>query len=218
MKTKLISMIASLALFGTVSTVQASPIDVSYTVSGSAGNWVFDFAITNNLGGTNRVYAFGVRLTGQDYGGIPVGWTENTNIPGGVNWFNSGGSATNYNNNWITCPTTACPVGHPLSDIDPGQSLGGFQVLESALTLPAGVSWYAIAAGGTYMDAGCSFNCTGARDNPGFEGLAVASVVSPISLPGALSLFAIALALFAGISSRRMSAVLQAQGICLAPK
>ena len=45
-----------LMLLGVLPTAQASPVDVSYTVSGSAGNWALDFSITNNLGSTYDIY------------------------------------------------------------------------------------------------------------------------------------------------------------------
>jgi hypothetical protein len=38
--------------------VQASNVDVSYTISGSAGNWVYDFTVTNNIPNTNPGYDF----------------------------------------------------------------------------------------------------------------------------------------------------------------
>jgi hypothetical protein len=37
--------------------VRAAPVDVTYTFSGSAGDWTYDFSVTNNLGGTNYIYA-----------------------------------------------------------------------------------------------------------------------------------------------------------------
>jgi hypothetical protein len=48
---------AGLALIGLIGIAQAVPVDVSYTVSGSAGDWTYNFSVTNNLGGTNYVYA-----------------------------------------------------------------------------------------------------------------------------------------------------------------
>ena len=51
MKANFLGMAAALALVSccAVETAQASPIDVSYSVSGSPGEWLLDFTVTNNL-------------------------------------------------------------------------------------------------------------------------------------------------------------------------
>jgi hypothetical protein len=171
MKSYVLSALIGLALFESLPAAKASPVDVSFTVSGSAGNWLLDFSVTNNLGGTNGLYAFGVRLAAPSVVGSPSGWDPNA-LPGGTNWFNNGGSNTNYNTNWITCPAASCPAGHPITVVGPGQTLSGFNVVDSELAIPLSVSWYTIAAGGNYTGPGCSFNCINSRDNPGLEGLA----------------------------------------------
>ena len=66
MKLKLTIAIIGLALTGTMVSAQANLIDVSYTASGSPGAWTLDFSVTNNLGDTNNVYYFGVRLPLQN--------------------------------------------------------------------------------------------------------------------------------------------------------
>jgi hypothetical protein len=50
---KVSAAIAGLALLGALEMAQAGPVDVTYTFSGSAGDWTYGFSVTNNLGGTN---------------------------------------------------------------------------------------------------------------------------------------------------------------------
>jgi len=192
---KLASAIAGLAFLGTLSVAHASAVDVTYTVSGSAGNLVYDFSVINNIGGANGIYLFGVRLNVDNRVGSPVGWDPNA-FPGGLNWFNNGGSATNYNNNWVTCPTLACPIVNEV--IETGQTLSGFKVLDSGLTALTNVSFFAVAFGDVYSGPDCSFQCLAQFLNPGFEGLATEASVSASAtpLPGALPLFASGLAAF----------------------
>jgi len=188
---KTTSAIACLALLANLAVAQANPVDVSYTVSGIAGNWTFDFAVTDNLGGTNNLYLFGVELPARNIVGSPAGWDPNA-----VNGYNPsiyGGSNTNYNNIWITSPTGS-------SAISPGQTLSGFKAVSSDLTLPLGVKWMAVAAGGTYTGPGCSFICSAPHDNPGFEGTAV---VTAVPVPAAAWLFGSGLGVMSWIRRKR---------------
>jgi PEP-CTERM motif len=151
-----------------ISAARAAPVDVTETVSGSSGNWVYNFSITNNLGGTNSVYFFGVNLPTENLTGYPTGW-EQQGI-GGSTWTNApAGSSTIYNNNWITADTSFA--------IAPGQSLGGFQVTDNSANALSSVDWFAYAFGGTYDGAG-NF---ASSSNPGFEGTVteVAAVPEP---------------------------------------
>src|ERR1700737_3929024 len=175
MKSYFLGVLFGLTLFGGLTSANGNPVDVSFTASGSAGNWLLDFSITNNLGDTNDIYLFGVRLSARNELGTPTGWDPNS-LPGGINWSIYGGSNTNYHNIWFTGPAASGPARHPIVVVAPGQTLGGFQVADSDLTLPSDVSWFAVASGGHYTGPGCSFICGAPFDNPGFEGLAAASV------------------------------------------
>ena len=148
--------------FGT-SAAKAAIVDVSYAVSGSSGNWLLDFSVTNNLGGANSLYLFGVRMPDRDIDGSPSGWDPNEIIS--YNSLSNGGPNINFNNIWRTFP-----VGSPT--VAPGETLSGFQVGSDDLMRPGDVSWFTFAAGGTYSGPGCAMNCTGANDNPGFVGVA----------------------------------------------
>jgi hypothetical protein len=192
MKAKLFGFMAALFLFGAVEVAQASPVDVSYTVSGSAGNWLYDFSFTNNLGAGTELYYVGVSLPHPVTGSIvyPAGW-----IAPGVtsqNWGNItyGGSNTEYGVLWITCASSAlCNNIYAIFD---GQTRSGFQISDSSLTPLSSVGWFAVDAG--YYgppQAGCSFICGAPYTNPGFEGLASpVAAISETPLPATLPLFA----------------------------
>jgi len=162
----------------------ASPIDVSYTTTGSAGNWILDFSVTNNLGDTNDVYFFGVKLSSNGVIGSPSGYSQYA----GASWNNSfyGGSSTIYNNNWIDGS-----YGHLFS----GQTVSGFEVHVTDVVAPSDIDWFAYAFHGTYTGGG-NFNTS---TNPGFEGQTDAISVSE---PEALLLMAIGL-LGIGVAKRR---------------
>jgi hypothetical protein len=191
---KILSALAGFILFGAMSAAEANPVDVSFVASGSAGNWTLDFSVTNNLGGTNDIYFFGVRLPAQNVTGSPALW--NPNAPPGYNPSIYGGSNTDYNNIWITCPTASCIPGFPGDVVAPSETLSSFQVLDTDSALPISVGWFAVASGGHYTGAGCSFICGAPGDNPGFEGFAAAAATP---LPGTMLLFAAALAMLGGV-------------------
>ena len=92
-------LLASAVLCLAASLAQASPVDVTETISGSSGAWVYDFSVTNNLGGTNDVYAFGVELPTANETGIPSGWV---NYGASYNPLGSGGPNISFNNVWIS--------------------------------------------------------------------------------------------------------------------
>ena len=75
--------------------VYAAPI-VTFSVSGSSGDWSLDFSVTNT-GGTNDIYFFGVKLPAVDITSIPTGWTTY----GDFNTVGFGGPDILFNNNWI---------------------------------------------------------------------------------------------------------------------
>jgi hypothetical protein len=58
MKLRLTNLVAGLVFLGSAFQASASPVDVTYTVTGSTGNWTYDFSVTNNLAGTNDLYTF----------------------------------------------------------------------------------------------------------------------------------------------------------------
>ncbi|MCC6228639.1 MAG: hypothetical protein IT432_05370 [Phycisphaerales bacterium] len=154
------------------SAVYAGPVDVTYSVSGSPGNWVLDFNVANNLNpSTMGLYFFGVELdTGRNIVGSPTNFDPNS----WATWDNSGfgGSSTIYNNNWIDFNSN-------YTSILPGGSLSGFQALYTGPSAPTSVKFFCYANdpnGGQYNGTD-NFNN---QQNPGFEG--IAHIPAPASL------------------------------------
>ena len=174
--------IAGLLLFGTWTTAHADPVDVTCAISGSPGNWLLDFAVSDHLGGTNNLYLFGVVSSQRDITASPTGWDPNA--LNGYNPSGYGGSNTNYNNVWLTGPFGS-------TTIVPGQTLSSFRVSSSDTAMPTNVRWMAVAAGGTYLGPGCSFICGAPYENPGFEGIAIPVVLEVGDAPRGRAEFAL---------------------------
>ncbi|RJG01222.1 PEP-CTERM sorting domain-containing protein [Noviherbaspirillum sedimenti] len=167
----------------------AAPVDVSYSVTGNAGNWVLDFSVTNNLGGANNLYFFGVDLPTRDIVNTPTGWDQNV----WTSWNNStyGGSTNTYNNVWIRSLSTGF--------ISNGQTWSGFQVHLADLELPSSIDWFAFAFGGTYTGSGYFNNA----NNPGFEGTIVVSQTASNDVPEPETISLLALGLLAATLAQR---------------
>ena len=77
--------------------LHASAVDVSYAVSGSEGDWTFDFSVTNNITAGHHIYFFGVKMSARDIVGSPSGFDPDA----WASWDNTpyGGSVSDYNNN-----------------------------------------------------------------------------------------------------------------------
>jgi hypothetical protein len=156
-------LLASAVLCLAASLAQASPVDVTETISGSSGAWVYDFSVTNNLGGTNDVYAFGVELPTANETGIPSGWGNY----GSYNPQGAGGPNISFNNVWIS-PNLSTVI------IAPGLTLSGFEVTDTSTAPVSSVDWFAFAYNGTYTGGG-NFSTS---DSPGFAGT-VSAVPEP---------------------------------------
>ena len=178
MKAKLLGVVAAVALFCgfSVGAAKANSVDVSYTVSGSAGDWLVDFSVTNNLGSGWGIYVFGTALPSTDIVNSPnPNWT-----PPFAYSVLTGASGTSYNNLWCVyaCLYNGDPnfaVDQSAAGIQSGETLSGFVALDTALIFPASLPWI--------VDATLVVNGTIVSGSQ-FEGIA------NTPLPAALPLFA----------------------------
>lgn len=139
----------------------AAVLEVLSSVTGSAGAWVHDFTITNNLPGENAIYFFGVYLpTGRSIVGVPPNYSTNFKT-----WTNSEDeSAIAYNNVWIDFG----------AGIVPGTSLSGFKALDTGTVAATEIPYFIYAFGDEYYGPEC-WRC---GSNPGFEGFANVSATT----------------------------------------
>jgi hypothetical protein len=154
MKMKLFGLVMSLMLFGPLS-AQANTVDVSYTISGSPGNWLYDFTVTNNLGGNLDIYAVAIFYPNPSAAGSPSNWVPQTGV-GTIQWCD------------INC--------YFQGGLAPGQTLSGFVALDTSTTAETSLSWQIIAIDPTSCGP---FGCT---NNPAFTGEASATPL-PAALP-----------------------------------
>jgi hypothetical protein len=182
----LVLMRATLAILslGVVAYASAAAVNVNYTVSGSAGAYILDFTVQNNIQAGQSIYFFGVKLSDRNIVASPNYFNPNSWTLWDQNSY-YGGSSTAYNNNWIGGPA-----------IQFGDSLSGFQVQIADAVAPTDVQWFAYGVGTDYYgDEGFHHGW-----NPGFEGGSSQAVPEPMSM-AALGLGAVAL-----LKRRRKSA------------
>lgn len=157
-------LLASLALVTTSALLHAAPVSVTYTVSGTSGDYTLDFSFTNNETGTDQaIYLLGVYLNPS------LGLSSVTGSPSPydptifTDWTNSGlgGSSIDYNNVWFDAS---------ISNLTPGETLTGFDVTAASATAPSFVNWFALSTGNLPYTGSGSF--TNDPLNPGFEGVA----------------------------------------------
>ena len=153
----------------------ADALFVSYTVSGSPGDYDLDFRVTKNMTAWHQnINLFGVSLDGFDAAGSPppflsLGATT-------LNFAFYGGTNTLYNTDWQADPTQM--------DLFPGEALSGFIAHVTDPIAPTSVSWFAfsqdeVGFGNEPYTGGGNFNSAFTSTNPGFEGIAQPSAAVP---------------------------------------
>jgi hypothetical protein len=172
-------LIIGLTIFMTSSAASkvshAGLILVSYTVSGSPGDYDLDFRVTNSMTAWHQdIYLFGLSLSGFDVADSPppfgsLGATS-------LNFAFYGGSNNLYNTNWRVDP--------PLTGLLPGNTLSGFIAHDTDLVAPTAVSWFVFSQTEVGFETepytgGGSFNSAFSTTNPGFEGTANPAVAVP---------------------------------------
>lgn len=151
----------SVATATATATANAQPLNVAYLVTGSAGNWLFNFTLTNTGVGAPAdlgVYLFGVNIGPKAIAATPTNWSQF------MSWTTSSGSGTKYGNVW-----------HANNDfgVGVGASVTGFSAFNYDQVAPTDVKWFAYAisnsqaAAGEWYEGGGNFN--GQTYNPGFE-------------------------------------------------
>lgn len=149
----------------------AGPVEVGYTVSGGPKQWTLDFWVQNKLGPTGaadmRIFVVGLKLPPGSVIVAPEGFEVERYVEFFHGW-SPGGSSTRYNFAWSA--STA--------EFLPAQTVSGFLVHLDQAEPPESVPWFVLAR----SDSRAEFRGNGhfgTRLEPGFEGLAVASVPEP---------------------------------------
>jgi hypothetical protein len=174
MKSRILGLLAVGLLAAPMAEVGAAQVEVSYSISGTAGNWLLNFSVTNNVSSVANVQYIeflGFRLPARNIAGTPSGGWDPDAWP---SWDNTswGGSGT-FNNNWFG------------GQIAFGSTVSGFQVMVATADAPGSVDWFAFA-----HDPKLTETYTGSFDEtvydslrePGFEGTAVPRVAEPGTL------------------------------------
>jgi hypothetical protein len=155
--------VSALAL-GSVARVSAQPV-VTYSVSGTSGDYTLDFTVNNQTPGTQSqdIYFFGIYDLNGTVSGTPSGFTQ---YGGGFSPFNSDGAGSpvplTYNLAWID---------NTYGAVAPGTILSGFDVLDTSATAPTSIPYFAYG-----YDFGVGYTGPGNLDprdnsfNPLFEG------------------------------------------------
>jgi hypothetical protein len=175
--------------------LSANPINVSYTVTGSTGNWTLDFSVNNNLAGAANqdFYFFGVQLSGTDITGTPSPFVTYIPFNPSTSW---GGANIIYNNVWLADSSG--------TDGLPGTTTSGFDVKITDAVAPTSVDWFAFTYGSDPYSGAGNLNAIqeNGANNPLFEGSATPTQTSTTPEPSTLLLLGAGLA---SISALRRS-------------
>jgi hypothetical protein len=166
-------------------TARAGVVDVSYTVSGSPGDWIYDFSVTNNIDLNNVSPGTGPAGIWKFAIEPPLSVVSSpTNWPSAGAYYSSP-SVTNYYESWQYNPA---PLLGDAVGILAGQTLSGFEVMDVGSTALTSIGWTVYATGGLYYGPDNLF----AIYEPVFAGTA-SPVAAATPLPASLPLFAMGL-------------------------
>ena len=150
----------------------AQPV-VTYTVSGTSGNYTLDFTVNNTTPGTQGfdIYLFSVPSDGG-VSGAPSGY--NTSSFTTLHYWEIGSTQYGpFNNMWIDPTYTALPTGTTLS---------GFAASVTNLTPPTSVPYFAWGLDGGVIYTGSGSLNAGNPSNPFFMGNATFVVPEPTTI------------------------------------
>lgn len=167
---KFTSLLASLILAFGATTAIAAPMEVTYTTAGSAGNWVYDFTLTNNTSNQN-LYFFGVAVDGGTVSEVP------TNFVTYPQWAVNG---INFNDVWIV-------NGAYNLSVRPSTSISGFKVTSAAQALQPLINAFAYGYNSGVQYTGNDYQ-TGSPSNPGFLATATRIASNDVPEPASLAL------------------------------
>jgi len=151
-------------LFGVLmaSDGRASPITVTETVSGSAGDWTLAFSVANNLPAGFNIYSFDVATVPYGIVGSPSSWRPRTDLPAGspavfpTGAFGYTGPDITFYNLWCVDPG-ACFTDVPNN----GTTTSGFLIHDTDAVAPTDLTYIVVAIDTSNNNApapGC-FNC-----------------------------------------------------------
>jgi len=178
-----------------MSTAAFSAPIVSYSVSGSSGNWTLDFSVTNTLGVNNLdIYMFGVELPQINQQSPTPNWTAFGNFNPSVANF---GPNIDYGTTWWNYKVSIPDM------IQNGETLSGFDVNINTLDAPTSVLWFAAAldwTGGQASYPGTDYYYS--ATNPGFSGTGTDPVPTSVPEPATFLLVGAGLAGLAVLRKR----------------
>ncbi len=171
----------------------AAPL-VTYTASGSSGNWLLDFSVTNTLGINNLdIYFFSIvnPNSGTAMTSPTVYWIANNNDS--VNPSGIGGPNITFNNTWTD-------AGSIPDMIQNGETLSGFTTVFNTVSVPTSIMFNASAydwvGDGVAVYSGSDY--FGPNSNPVFVGTA-----SPVPEPTTMLLLGSGLIGLAGYGRKK---------------
>jgi hypothetical protein len=158
------------ALMCALNIVQAQPV-ITYSVSGSSGNYTLDFTVNNQTPGTQGqdIYFWGVYDPNGIVSGSPLAPGDYYQEPWSPYTESGDGSTTplTYNDTWFENVTDILGGLHFLPT---GTTLSGFDVLDTSVSAPTSVDYFAYGS-----DNGVDYtgpDNLGNAQNPLFEGVA----------------------------------------------